>query len=588
MKKIALVAVNASFSHSSLALRYIRATLQHCLKKSCADSDISICEYTINDRTDNIVMALYHQQADIYAFSCYIWNIRVVLDISQKLKLAMPDCTIIFGGPEVSYDAKTVMGQHSFVDYIICGEGEGAFAKLAQRLGCLGECSLDAESLQVELSQIEGIVYRKGGKVIQNPTQIVHNLDTLPKPYTKEDIQLLHGKIIYYETSRGCPYNCSYCLSSTIHGVRFFGLERVFEDLAMFIDSGVSLVKFVDRTFNADQCRSIEILKFILKKGGKTCFHFEIAAHLLSDEIIAILRGAPVGMFQLEIGVQSTNMQTIHAIDRTTDFGKLCKNVGLLLENRNIHLHLDLIAGLPFEDYSSFEKSFDDVFALRPNALQLGFLKLLKGSKIRGQAAEYEYKFADIAPYEVIANRWMSFDDIVCLKGIEDIVERYYNSGVFGRSLPYVMRKSGQGSFRFFGSVAKYWQCNGLDQRHHSRQQLYTIFYEFCTSIFGEHDLLFCDLLKLDFMTHNKGASLPHWAQRTGEKSFYNAVSAFLKDGGTQKYLPHMAHMTPVDILKHIKVERFNFDVCGTLEFGQNAVIIDYTSKKCIKIYEKF
>lgn len=561
--KICIVAINASYIHTSLSCRY--------LHRSCKGLNTYTHEATINDRVEHIVAALYKKHAEVYAFSCYIWNIEVVLEAASRLKTVLPECKILLGGPEVSYDAAQVLEQNPFVDYIVCGEGELAFSQFAAG---------------ADISGIEGFTFRKSGKIIQNGMAIVEDLNVLPRLYTKEELASLGNRLIYYETSRGCPFGCSYCLSSTTRGVRFFDLDRVFEDLKLFLDAKVKMVKFVDRTFNIDVRRTMQIVKFLLKENGSTCFHFEMAADLLTDELIYLFRSAPEGMFQFEIGVQSTNPKTIQAVNRKMDFLKLSKNVHALRQNDNIHLHLDLIAGLPYEDFLSFQKSFDDVYALRPHTLQLGFLKLLKGSKIRKEADLHGYIYTEKPPYEVLGNDYITYGQLLELKAVEDLVEKYHNSGVFEKSLPYAIEKLGAGAFGFYLTFSKYWLQNGYHERRHSRKGLYDIFCAFFLEQTGGDDPLFRDLLKFDFVWHNRGDALPDWAEDSGGKAFYRRVSTFLAAGGKQKYLPHYSNLRQIDLMKRIRAEKFQFDVVGTRKFCENVIIFDYSSKKYVKISE--
>lgn len=563
--KVSLVAVNASYSHTSLACRI--------LKNICAGMDVSRYEYTINDRVEQVCAALYRQRADIYAFSVYIWNVRFITELAQRLKLAAPECVILFGGPEVSYDAEEVLKRCPFVDGVICGEGEQAF--------------YDYVSGKPP-AQINGAVFRKVTTGSAEPCE-QQSLDALPIAYTKQDLDKLKHRIVYYESSRGCPFRCSYCLSSTSRSVRYVSLPRVFADLKLFMQNHVSLVKFTDRTFNLDRDRTKKILHFILKNNMDTRFHFEIAADLLDELTIHMLKTAPAGMFQLEIGVQSTNQATLTAIDRKTDLTRLLDNVRQLRENRNLHLHLDLIAGLPYENFERFGQSFDEVFALRPDMLQLGFLKLLKGSKIRLEADRYGYTFSPLPPYEVMSNAFLSFDELLRLKGVEDMLEKYYNSACFEKSLAYAMSKSGLRAFAFFLRLSSYWESMELGTRPHSRRELYDILYDFCClQLAWQADELnlFCDYLKFDFIKNNRGLMPGKWALRPADKAFYRRVHTFLCTEGAKKYLPEHKESTSSYLTKYTKVERFNFDVLGNGNFGENAVIFDYFTGKCMKISE--
>lgn len=544
--KICLAGVNASYTHTALSVR--------CLKKAAFDSDVCLREFTINDTYESVVENLYLTKADVYAFSCYIWNIEFILKISFAIKTALPECKILFGGPEVSFDAKEVFAKYPFVDFVICGEGEEAFKMFAK--GC-------------EYEKIPGLVYRKDDNIKQNLPKVICDLDSLPRLYTKEELKSLKGKIIYYETSRGCPYNCSFCLSSTTKGVRLFSLERVFSDFKMFSECGIELVKLVGRTFNYDEKRTNAIIEFILKNTETTRFHFEISAHSLKQSTIELLKSAPKGKFQLEIGVQSTNEKTIKAINRTTDFEKIKKNINELQKNGNIHIHVDLIAGLPYEDKQSFKKSFDDAFSLRPDMLQLGFLKLLKGSEIYENAEEHNFKFLKYPPYEVISNSYVSYEDILEFKDVERIVEKYYNTGVFSKSLNYCL-KEWDSAYDFFLSFAKYFNEKGYKGISKSRRELYDIFYEYK----AKDDKKLSAFILFDYLKNNKGAPLPYWAKRT-DKEFLKKASAFIAEN--RDVLPfNLKDEKLVDILKHIKVYPFDFDVLGSGEKKLTVVLFDY------------
>lgn len=562
---IGLTAVNASYSHSSLALR--------CLSKTLEGRTVITHEFTINDRPEKAAAQLYLDGSGLYAFSCYIWNIGFVLDVCRILKAAAPERDILLGGPEVSYDAETVLKQYPFIDYVLCGEGEA---------------SLPALLSGSPIETVGGLAYRREGQVRINPPRVIEDLDSLPRLYTKEELLSgLKNKIVYYETSRGCPYRCSYCLSSTSHGVRFFSLTRVLEDFQLFIDCGVPLVKLADRTFNIDRQRTKQMLRYILSHSKTTCFHFEVAADILDDETVALLSGAPKGMFQLEIGVQSTNPETLAAIDRKTDLARLWENVAALQKNNNIHIHLDLIAGLPHEDYNRFTQSFNDVFALRPDMLQLGFLKLLKGTKIRTEADKYGYRFTPQPPYEVLTNDFISYAELLRLKGVEDMVERYYNSHAFEKALEYAIEEY-ESAYSFFDALASFFQEKGHADAPQSKKSLYEILSAFYCE-YGRRDrALFADLLKFDFIRCNPNLALPDWAAKTGDKAFYQAAYAFLASETGQKYIPRYAGERQGELKRAVRVEKFNFDVCGTCNFGESVVVFDIAEKNFAKIVEKF
>ena len=388
--KILLTSLNAKFIHSNLAIRYLKG---YC--EAYSSADVAIREFTINDQIEKILASIYLEEPDVIGFSCYIWNIEETLKLASSIKQVIPRCKIILGGPEVSYDSREFMAKFPYIDFIMYGEGEETFRHFVETL-----------ENRSDFSSVNGLVYRDGGRVIQNPPRSnMEDLDIIPFPY-RDGLLGLENKIVYYETSRGCPFNCQYCLSSTIDGVRYFSLERVLDEIDFFIDRKVPQVKLVDRTFNCHPKRAKAIIEHIIRREGNTNFHFEIAAHIMDRDMLELLRKAPPGLFQLEIGVQSTNEHTLDSIQRKTDIGKIYQVVEKLHTPRNIHIHLDLIAGLPYEDYDSFADSFDDVYSMQPDNLQLGFLKLLKGSSIRQEASEHGYRYTTYAPYEVLGNKY--------------------------------------------------------------------------------------------------------------------------------------------------------------------------------------
>jgi len=479
--KTLFVAVNAKYVHTNIAVRY--------LTKVCRDAelDCGFCEFTINEPQNGILEKLYMSDADVYGFSCYIWNIGRILELCQNLKRLKPDCKIFLGGPEVSYDAEKILEQNEFIDYVLCGEGEGMICDFLKKLP-ENRCSLCAERIL--------------------------SMEELPFPYTEDDLKsVVEGeKLVYYETSRGCPFSCAYCLSSIEKGVRFLSLERVKRELKQFVDAGVMTVKFVDRTFNADKKRAENIWEYILTLEGNTCFHFEIGADLISEKAIEILKKAPVGKIQFEIGVQSTNEQTISEISRIMNLDVLAENVKSLRENTNVMLHLDLIAGLPFEGFESFKKSFNEVYSMKPHVLQLGFLKLLKGSALRKNAEKYEVLCNAFAPYEVFSTKWLSFGEIIDLKGVEDVLERYFNSGRFyatlGKTLEYF-----ETPFEVYYKLSKFWNEKGLIGQGVKRITLYQLLYEFLKRELKEDEVLsVIKVMKKDFaMWHSNGVGTPEW-----------------------------------------------------------------------------
>ncbi len=552
-KKACICAVNASYTHTSLALL--------CLKAACADLDVTTKEYSINDTAERVCGELYLLDCDVYLFGCYIWNLPFLEQVTSRLKAVKPECSIVFGGPEVSYDTESFMQMHPYVDLCVRGEGDESVPALLR--GAL-------------FSEIDGLCYRESGIVIKSPA-CVKNLDKLPRIYDAKQLESMRHKMLYYETSRGCPFRCSYCLSSTSHGVRYFDLERVKADFKLFMDENVPLVKLTDRTFNTDAKRTAELLEFILKNNKNTCFHFEVSADILDEKTLALLETAPKGMFQLEIGVQTTNPQTSAAIDRSANFEKIQANVLRLKRGGNMHLHLDLIAGLPYEDYDSFKCSFNDVFALRPDMLQLGFLKLLKGTKIRAQAEAYGYVSTKEPPYEVLESKWLPYDKMLQLKRIEYVLDLYYSSGAYSTALEYSLKLSGLSAFAYFEALAEYIRQNTLPGAVIGQSKRYEMLYEFHTSRVVADDGLFNAYLRYEQIKNNKTAQLGAWAKPcAATKAFYDAAWQSVRASGclTEKQLA-MPHK---DMIQYVRIVRFDYDML-TGKKQDTVVVFDYENK---------
>ncbi|MBQ2238523.1 MAG: DUF4080 domain-containing protein, partial [Lachnospiraceae bacterium] len=433
--KIILAAINAKYIHSNLAIYTLTASTPYPVEKK---------EYTINQLEQEILMDLYREKPDVLAFSVYIWNVSMVLSLSKEIKKLLPDCSIIVGGPEVSYEMETFLKENPQIDLILYSEGERAFCKVVEAYvkedlkEVIKNQNEEMKNRREVIKNIESIAYREGSKVIVNPVSSLMDMNQIPFVYEKmEDFK---HKIIYYESSRGCPFSCSYCLSSIDKKVRFRDVEVVKRELQFFLDQKVPQVKFVDRTFNCNHKHAMEIWEYIQSHdNGITNFHFEIAADLLTKEELEILKKMRPGLVQLEIGVQSTNEKTIEEINRKMDLEKVKENVKTVRSYENIHQHLDLIAGLPFEDYETFKTSFHEVYRMEPDQLQLGFLKVLKGSKMFENREEYGLIYQDKAPYEVFCTNWISYDEIIRLKQVEEVLELYYNSSQFKLTLAYLL-----------------------------------------------------------------------------------------------------------------------------------------------------
>ncbi len=448
---ILLCSTNAKYIHSSLAVRYLFAAV----RKSCPDQiRVEVLEFTINQPLEMVLHEINEKKPDVIAFSCYIWNISFIRELIRRIAEKLPGIPIILGGPEVSYNPEEILALNPVVDYIIMGEGEVPFPKLLNRL----QDGKDA-------SDIAGLYFRNNnGGVTCNKAK--KPLPEPPSPYTPEYFQALEGRIAYLETSRGCPYSCAFCLSG-INGcsVRFFDMERAKKELVLLANSGTQTVKLVDRTFNCNPRRAYELFQFIIENAGReipdgVCFHFEVAADIFDNQTLDLLASAPAGLIQLEAGLQSFNAETLEAVNRKTDLEKLEKSIHILLKNQNIHLHIDLIAGLPYENLESFMESFDRAYFLSPHMLQLGFLKMLHGSDLRKKADDLGYIYSKEPPYEVIRTPWLSEEDLLTLRQAEYALQRLYNSGRFSIALNYIIRAAAMRPFSLFAGLGAYLRDN--------------------------------------------------------------------------------------------------------------------------------
>ena len=517
--KIILAACNAKYIHSNLAVydlqAYARQYQQHILLK----------EYTINQQKDEIMKDLYEEKPDVICFSCYIWNISFVKELAEDLKKVLPSVPFWAGGPEVSFDAEAFLAANPAFDGVMVGEGEETFLELAGYY-------VDHEK---SLEQIRGIAFCKENQVLHNGWREIMDLSKVPFPY--KDLQDFDHRIIYYESSRGCPFSCSYCLSSVDKKLRFRSLDLVRKELQFFLDHKVPQVKFVDRTFNCKHDHAMAIWKYIVEHdNGVTNFHFEIAADLLREEELELMATMRPGLIQLEIGVQSTNLQTLEAIHRKTDFSRICQIVERIHSFGNIHQHLDLIAGLPYEDYDSFHHSFNDVYALRPQQFQLGFLKVLKGSLMKQMEKEYGIVHKEKEPYEVLSTNWITYEDVLNLKKVENMVEVYYNSGQFENSLKYVETLFPD-SFTMYEALGRFYEQKGYDCISHNRLRRYEILLEFIESLKQGDVQKGADALVLDLYLREKLKSRPSFAK--DQKAEEKKIWAYRK----QENIPKTAHI---------------------------------------------
>ena len=459
--KILLAACNAKYIHSNLAVYDLKAY------SSDYDKEVLLREYTINQPKDEILKDIYGSGADVVCFSCYIWNISFVRELIRDLAKILPETAFWAGGPEVSYDAEKFLTEMPEMTGVLVGEGEKTFHDLL-------EYYIDGKG---SLGEIRGIAYRDGEEIRHNGWRELMNLSEIPFVY--EHLEEFENRIIYYESSRGCPFSCSYCLSSIDKKLRFRDLELVKKELQFFLDHKVPQVKFVDRTFNCKHEHAMAIWKYILEHdNGVTNFHFEVSADLLRDEEMDLMAKMRPGLIQLEIGVQSTNPETIRAIHRHMDLDKLKRCVDRVHSFRNIHQHLDLIAGLPYEDYDTFHRSFNDVYQMKPDQLQLGFLKVLKGSLMKEEAEKYGIVHKEKEPYEVLSTKWLPYGDVLKLKAVESMVEVYYNSGQFQHTLEYLVPLA-KDAFTFYESLGAFYEKKGYSEISHSRMRRYEILLEY-------------------------------------------------------------------------------------------------------------
>ena len=550
--KLLLTAINAKYIHSNLAVYSLRASA------GSIRDQVELAEFTINHRTGEILRDIYRKKPDVLFFSCYIWNMVYVTELTAECRKVMPGVPIWLGGPEVSYDAEQYLRAHPEVDGILCGEGEESFRRL-------GECYVNYGADVEHLSQIPGLVFRRNltpqkeneetvpsftehsGKsyvnyeagaweveqIQTNPPAPLVDLSTLPFPY--QELTDFENRIIYYESSRGCPFSCSYCLSSIDKSVRFRSLELVLPELQFFLDRKVPQVKFVDRTFNCRKSHAMAIWRYLLDHdNGVTNFHFEIAADLLDEDELALIARMRPGLIQLEIGVQSTNPRTLEAICRKTDLDGLRDVVAKVHAGKNIHQHLDLIAGLPFEDYESFGRSFNDVYAMRPDQLQLGFLKVLKGSQMHREAEQYGIIRRALPPYEVLCTPWLPFSDVLRLKMVEEMVENYYNSHQFDETLDALVSRF-PSPFAFFERLAEFYESRREEQRKHSRVQRYELLLDFIRETFPEEEWYFRQLLTIDYYLRERAKARPSFAP--DQTAYKEQLSEILRQTGKQNHV---------------------------------------------------
>lgn len=531
--KILLAACNAKYIHSNLAVYDLKAYSSDYAK------EVLLKEYTINQTKDEIMKDIYNSRADVVCFSCYIWNISFIRELVKDLSKILPDTVFWAGGPEVSYDAEQFLADMPEMAGVMVGEGEKTFHDLL-------EFYIDGKG---SLEKIPGIAYRKQDVIYHNGWRELMDLSAIPFVY--QNLEDFKNRIIYYESSRGCPFSCSYCLSSIDKKLRFRDLKLVKEELQFFLDYEVPQVKFVDRTFNCKHEHAMAIWKYILEHdNGVTNFHFEVSADLLREEEMDLMKKMRPGLIQLEIGVQSTNPETIQAIHRHMDLKKLEHCVARVHSFRNIHQHLDLIAGLPYEDYDTFHQSFNDVYKMEPDQLQLGFLKVLKGSLMAQEAERYEILYKDKEPYEVLSTKWLSYGDVLRLKRIESMVEIYYNSGQFHHTLNYLV-PFWEDAFSFYEQLGGFYEKKGYSELSHSRMRRYEILLEFLQETKAELLEKASQNMVYDLYLREKLKKRPSFA--LDQKNYETAIWSYRKNAK----IPKTAH---IEVLADGKAVLFDYE----------------------------
>lgn len=568
--KVLLTAVNAKYIHSNLAIYSMKAYAE---QKGCPGAEIQLAEYTINQQQDGILRGIYEEKPDLLCFSCYIWNISFVRELIRDIKKILPRTRIWVGGPEVSYDAENFLKEMPQVTGVICGEGEETFWEVVRAYAQWEKQEQEPKAL----GDIPGVMYRDGKNLIFTGNRDILNMDELVFPY--ENLSLFEHKIIYYESSRGCPFSCSYCLSSIDKKLRFRSISLVKKELQFFLDHQVPQVKFVDRTFNCKKEHAMEIWKYIKEHdNGITNFHFEIAADLLTEEEIGLIAAMRPGLIQLEIGVQSTNEKTLQEIRRKTSFQEICKKVRAVAEGENVHQHLDLIAGLPYEDYESFQKSFCDVYALRPQQLQLGFLKVLKGAYMEEMAEAYGCVYKSREPYEVLKTKWLTYGEISRLKGIEEMTEVYYNSGQFFYTLEALVKEFPD-AFTMYEELADFYKRKGYFAVSHARISRYEILREFLQEKGIQHLDFYDQLMVLDLYARENLKTRPSWALDL--KPYKRQIQAFYaKEEEQPEILKDYQGYQARQMEKMTHLEVFTYDVLeGKPEKGCYPVIFDYKKR---------
>lgn len=533
---VLLVALNAKFSHSSLALRYLETYCQREFPQ------IQALEYNINQNIQEIVADIINRKPDVVGFSCYIWNIELILPIISDLAKVCPETSIILGGPEVSFDVEYWLETYDAIDYLIAGEGEESLLRFLQEYK-----KSNKQPTAEQLKSVPGLVFRIGDKVVQNGQEPL-DLSTIP-PIYDGDLSKLENKIVYYETTRGCPFRCAYCLSSVMGQVREFPMDLAKKELRSLAATGVEQVRFVDRTFNYDAKRAFDLIEFMIGLDTGTRFQLEVSGDILTEPILQLLKTAPENRFQFEIGVQSTNESTLKAVHRHSNLKRLAEVVKFLKDETTVRVLLDLISGLPDEGFARFGESFDYVFSLRPDRIHLGFLKLLRGSHLREEAESFGCVYTERAPYEVLYTDCLSYEELQRLKRIDDLLDKYYGSR-FERSIEFLCEE--RSPFEFFNDFAEKWEKSGYHWLNHSLVSLYKILWDF----YGEEDSDLLAWLCYDFRVNESRQLTPEWMGGLNNRSRENEL---IQSNRLSQILPELADLPPREISRKIFVEELSF-----------------------------
>lgn len=563
-----LIGINSKYIHSNPAIYSLCSYVKEYREY------VALAEYTINHDKQAILADICGRKPTVIGFSCYIWNWELVQELILAFHQVMPDVPIWLGGPEVSHDAEEVLRRYHAVKGIMVGEGEEVFAELLKYY--LSESkAMAANAGRTHLEEIAGLAFREDGKIVRAATRPCLDMNAIVFPY--QELKAFTNRIIYYESGRGCPFRCSYCLSAIDKQVRFKGMDKVEEELGFFLAQKVKQVKFIDRTFNCNKQHAVQIWKFISKHdNGITNFHFEIAADLLDGPQLAILNAMRPGLVQLEIGVQSTNEQTLQEINRITDIRRLKEIVGQLTGGRNIHIHLDLIAGLPYEGYDSFRQSFNEVYDMQPEQLQLGFLKVLKGSPLQAKVLEYGIRHWDKPPYEVLYTKWLTYDEVVRLKKIEAMVDIFYNSNQFMHTLK-VLRQQFLSPFAMFEALSRFYEEKGYLIQHPARAYRYEVLLEFAGVYDKEQLDMYKELLVYDMYLRENAKSRPGYA--AGLTDFKDRIYDFYQaEERSRDLLAHYRQYNARQMMRMTHVDMFHYPVWNMKEHlsaGRNTVQLD-------------